>query len=93
MNSASLQCIEDRLHDVVGAFEHVVVPETHHAKALSFKPSGTSRVQRVSPIVAMRVAVDFDHQVCAEADEIDDVCANRMLTSELESQESMCSQS
>ena len=85
MNSAAFQRVEDRLHDVVRAFKQVVVPETHHAKAVSFKPSGTSRVQRVGPIVAMRVAVDFDHQVCAEADEIDDVCANRVLTSELES--------
>jgi hypothetical protein len=93
MNSASLQRIEDRLHYLVGTFKHVVVPETHHAKALSFKPSGASRVQCVGPIVAVRVAVDFDHQVCAEADEVDDVRTNRVLTSELESLESMCTQS
>src|SRR5260370_207920 len=65
MNSAAFQRVEDRLHDVVRAFKHVVVPETHHAKAVSFKPSGTSPVQRLGPIVAMRAPVDFEHQACA----------------------------
>jgi len=53
MNSASLQRVEDRLHYVVGAFQHVVVPKAHHAKALSFKPSGTSRIQSIGAVVAL----------------------------------------
>jgi len=93
MNNAPLQRVEDRLHYVVGSLDHVVVPKVDHPKALSFKPSGTSRVQSVGPVVAMRVAVDFNHQLRAEADEIDDVPANRVLTSELESLESMCAKS
>jgi hypothetical protein len=53
MNSASLQRIEDRLHHVVGAFDHVVVPKADHPKALSFKPRGASGIQSLGPIVAM----------------------------------------
>jgi len=53
LNNLAFQRVEDRLHYVVGALEHVVVPKTHYAKALSFKPRGSSGVQSIRPIVAM----------------------------------------
>jgi hypothetical protein len=64
-------------------FEDVSVPESNHAVTQPFQV-GTSLLVSMLHLLAMRIAIDLDHQTSLQADEIRDVISERMLPAELE---------
>jgi hypothetical protein len=70
-------------NDVIDPFDitqHLVVPESQDAESLSLQPCCSRAVLLSS--VAMLPAIDLDDEPSIEADEIDDVGANRHLSAE-----------
>jgi hypothetical protein len=69
------------LENAVRIREHVIVPESEKAIAGAFEPVITLRVSRVLSVLP---AVDFDDQPMIVTDEIDDVVPDRHLSSKFE---------
>ena len=66
----------------VGFLQHVVIPEAQHAVAQGFQFCCAFGICSLLP--AMLATVQFDDQLLSRRTEIDDVGANRMLSSELD---------
>ena len=65
--------------DIVEMLQHFVVPETQDAEAFGAKEGVAVEVPS---IVAVLATVDFDNKLRFEADEIEDVAAERDLAAE-----------
>lgn len=66
----------DDCNHAIGIDENVVIPETQHPIALRLKES---RPDNISLAVGVLTTVDFDDQLCLEADKIDDAITNQRL--------------
>ena len=73
----SAERIEDGIEHAFAVFDDVDVPEAQHAIAMLAEPD-VSRCVVVLPF-GMLSAIDFDHEVALQADEIDDVGTDGML--------------
>ena len=73
------QPMPDRFDDLVGALEHVVVPESQDLEALRPQPCIPRFIVAGALVLA---AVDLDDELSIQADEVDDVMTDRMLAAE-----------
>ena len=74
------QRFNDALKHGPGLLKHIVIPEANHAKP-TMRENPRS-IQIVEQVVRMLSPIDFYDQACADADEINDVLANRLLSPE-----------
>jgi hypothetical protein len=80
---------QDRVFDHPRCSQDVVIPETNHGQALARKPSVPDRIARRPGVLR---AVAFHHEAVLEADEIDDVAANRHLAASFQAGQSSAAQ-
>jgi hypothetical protein len=73
------QSSPDRVGHTSKVCEHIGRRDAQHAVAFACKPAIPERIP--SDLIVLRVptAIDLDHQTTLEADEIDNMSANRML--------------
>jgi len=74
--------IQNRLKHCIRLSQHVVVPEPQHAIPLGRKPGIARSVSRIINVLS---PIELNHQPALKADEVCDVRANRLLTTELHS--------
>ena len=82
MNLLLPKRILDRAEDTAGVMQDVAIPEAEHAVAQGFQFSCAFGICSLLP--AMLATVQFDDQLLSRRTEVDDVGANRMLSSELD---------
>jgi hypothetical protein len=80
----------NRLQYAFGIFEHVIVPESNDTIAARFEPAGSL----VIPLLVRRVlaTIDLDDELRGGAEEIDNVGADRLLSSKTKAIELSASQ-
>jgi hypothetical protein len=79
------QSLKDLQANAFGVFQHLIVPETQHAKALLFEIHCPSLV--VGNIDAMLPAIDLNDEAMPEADKIYNVVIDRLLAAEFVARE------
>ena len=72
---------EDRVDNSVNVFGNVGIPETHHAPAATAKERIAASIVCALLGTAVRIAVEFDDELRAEASKVGNVCTDGMLTS------------
>jgi len=77
-----MQGLVDRLDDIVGTEQDVVIPEPQRAKAAGSQRRISMPV--VPRLIEMLTAIQLDHDPRLDADEIADINAEGMLPPELE---------
>jgi hypothetical protein len=77
-----LRRFEDRLRDAGGPGEHVSVPEAQNAETLT--PQETIAMQIVRDLINVLTTIQLDDDGRFQADEIADISADGMLSSEFE---------
>lgn len=75
----------DSVQNAVEIFAHLVIPESDDAKAIGCEAFCPCAIIGFLRRVAMLIAIEFDDQFCLEADEIDDIRPDWLLTAKLES--------
>jgi hypothetical protein len=76
--------LSDNFKNIFGLAQGVVIPEAKHMNTLCFEISGSPFVVETLVVLIMLTAINLDRQACLMAIEINDVCTNWVLTSELE---------
>jgi hypothetical protein len=76
-----LQGVFDRAQHGLGLQEHLVVPEAQNSVASLLEESAAPLV--VALLLQVLAAIDLDHELLLEADEVDNVLTDRMLPAEL----------
>lgn len=71
-------------------FENLVIPEPKHLKTFTFEPPRSFCI--LLDLFGMLTTIKFDDYPCREADEIDDVFADRRLPAKFEAINSLISQ-
>ena len=66
-----LQSAHDRLEHAVDVFEHLIVPESQHAVAVSFQIGAP--LQFICRDFCMLAAVEFNNEAFLQAAEVNDV--------------------
>jgi hypothetical protein len=66
----------------VELFDQFMISEAFDTEAVPLKKSGAPFISEHIFLQAMLVAIQFDYQLCLEADEIDDVGTYRLLAPE-----------
>ncbi len=80
-----MQSTQNFLQHSFGLFQHVIIPKPDYPKAFRFKISCSLGI--AGNLLGMLSAIQFHYQILFEADEINDVWWNRMLSPKLESAE------
>jgi hypothetical protein len=73
----------DRLDYIVGAGEHIVVPEAQNFVSVSLQKVGPAGVVRRPLRFVVLAAVDFHDQLSFKAGEVNDVGSDTMLSAEV----------
>jgi hypothetical protein len=71
-----------RIEHGVEVFDQFVIAEAFDTEAVAPKKSGAPFIGKHILLQTMLVAIQFDYQLCLEADEIDDVGTYRLLAAE-----------
>ena len=77
------QRLTNRIDHAVQVLIDLVIPKADHAVAAFGEPGGPPRIMLDSGRFKMLRAVEFDDEPLREADEVDDVGAERGLAAEL----------
>ncbi len=70
----------DTFGNSLAILENLIVPESHDLETLRFQPAASSRITFFANGVL--ATINFEHQLCLETDEINDVGTNGGLTAE-----------
>jgi hypothetical protein len=76
-----LPVLENLRYHVIRAQQHVVVPESQHAIALTLQGFATPLVVR--QCIEVLSAIQLDHQPRRHTDEVHDIAGQRILATEL----------
>jgi hypothetical protein len=87
-----LQYAPDGAGDLVAIVFDVAVPETQHTIALAMQEGGAARVVFLRIGIGVLRTIKFDHELCAVADEVEDVVTHRRLTAEVMAARAKCAQ-
>ena len=73
--------IRDSVHHTVYVVEYFVVPKAQNSESWCYEPSVTALV--VGDVASMLPTIDLHDESLREADEINDICSKRLLTTKL----------
>jgi len=80
-----MQLTQNFLQHSIGLFQHDIIPKPNYPKAFRFKTSCSLAI--AGSLLGMLPAIQFHNQLLLEADEINDVWWNRVLSPKLKSAE------
>ena len=83
MLSGSLKFVSNGLEDAVHVFKDVIVPKSDDPVAAFLEPSSAGRVFGSAFRRTVLAAIQFDDELLREADEVNDIRSERVLTAEL----------
>src|SRR5262249_32178024 len=81
VRGAVVQNVEEHGQNSLDVRQHFVIPETLHKKIIRRQPAIALLITRR---ICMLTAIHFDHEACAETDEIADEGTERNLPTEFE---------
>jgi hypothetical protein len=87
LGSQRFQLSKDRCHDRIRVLQHFIVRNTQDSQAEFLQAPRAFGVARDASRIGVLTAVQLDHQIRLEANKIDDISANRMLSPELKAEQ------